>query len=165
MVRLCDIYDRIDIHNYILCKIKNIKNGGIEMSLADIFRELEEVKVEKDFSVADGEYVGIVEKLEYRTSQKGNPYFSFTVNLIEENKKYFGNLWLSDKSVKFSVSKFKSIIENLTGEQLTYQDFVNEQELVEKLNEKIAGIEVLLKLKTSDKGYQNFLMEKNEMPF
>ena len=135
------------------------------MSLADIFRELEEVKVEKDFSVADGEYVGIVEKLEYRTSQKGNPYFSFTVNLIEENRKYFGNLWLSDKSVKFSVSKFKSIIENLTGEQLTYQDFVNEQELVEKLNEKIAGIEVLLKLKTSDKGYQNFLMEKNEMPF
>lgn len=138
------------------------------MSLADIFKELEEVKAvkaEKDFSVADGEYVGIVEKLEYRTSQKGNPYFSFTVNLIEENKKYFGNLWLSDKSVKFSVSKFKSIIENLTGEQLTYEDFIDEKSLVEKLNEKIAGTEVLLKLKTSDKGFQNFLMEKNEMPF
>lgn len=135
------------------------------MSLADIFKELEEVKTEKDFSVADGEYVGIVEKLEYRTSQKGNPYFSFTVNLIEENKKYFGNLWLSDKSVKFSVSKFKSIIENLTGEQLTYQDFTDEKALVEKLNEKIVGTEVVLKLKTSDKGFQNFLMEKNEMPF
>ena len=135
------------------------------MSLADIFKELEEVKVEKDFSVADGEYVGIVEKLEYRTSQKGTPYFSFTVNLIEKNKKYFGNLWLSDKSVKFSVSKFKSIIENLTGEQLTYEDFIDEKSLVEKLNEKIAGTEVLLKLKTSDKGFQNFLMEKNEMPF
>lgn len=135
------------------------------MSLADIFKELEEVKVEKDFSVADGEYVGIVEKLEYRTSQNGNPYFSFTVNLIEENKKYFGNLWLTDKSVKFSVAKFKSIIENLTGEQLTYQDFTDEKALVEKLNEKIVGTEVLLKLKTSDKGFQNFLMEKNEMPF
>lgn len=135
------------------------------MSLADIFKELEDVKVEKDFTIADGDYVGIIEKLEYRTSQNGNPYFSFTVNLIEENKKYFGNLWLTDKSVKFSLGKFKSIIENLTGEQLTYQDFVNEQELVEKLNEKIAGVEVLLKLKTSDKGFQNFTMEKNEMPF
>lgn len=135
------------------------------MSLADIFKELEEVKVEKDFSVKDGEYVGIVEKLEYRTSQKGNPYFSFTVNLIEENKKYFGNLWLTDKSVKYSLSKFKSIIENLTGEQLTYQDFTDEKALVEKLNEKIVGTEVVLKLKTSNKGYQNFLMEKNEMPF
>lgn len=135
------------------------------MSLADIFRELEEIKVEKDFSVKDGEYVGIIEKLEYRTSQNGNPYFSFTVNLIEENKKYFGNLWLTDKSVKFSVSKFKSIIENLTGEQLTYQDFTDEKALVEKLNEKIVGTEVLLKLKTSDKGFQNFLMEKSEMPF
>lgn len=135
------------------------------MSLADIFKELEEIKVEKDFSVADGEYVGIVEKLEYRTSQNGNPYFSFTVNLIEQNKKYFGNLWLTDKSVKFSVAKFKSIIENLTGEQLTYEDFIDEKALVEKLNEKIVGTEVLLKLKTSDKGFQNFLMEKSEMPF
>lgn len=135
------------------------------MSIADIFKELEEVKVEKDFSVADGEYVGIIEKLEHRTSQKGNPYFSFTVNLIEENKKYFGNLWLTDKSIKFSVSKFKNIIENLTGEQLTYQDFINEKALIEKLNEKIVGTEVLLKLKTSDKGFQNFLMEKSEMPF
>lgn len=135
------------------------------MSLADIFKELEEVKVEKDFSIADGEYVGIVEKLEYRTSQKGNPYFSFTVNLIEENKKYFGNLWLTDKSIKFSLSKFKSIVENLTGEQLTYQDFTDEKALVEKLNEKIVGTEVVLKLKTSNKGFQNFLMEKSEMPF
>lgn len=135
------------------------------MSLADIFKELEEVKTEKDFTIADGEYVGIVEKLEYRTSQKGNPYFSFTVNLIEENKKYFGNLWLTDKSVKFSVSKFKSIVENLTGEQLTYEDFIEETALVEKLNEKIVGTEVVLKLKTNDKGFQNFLMEKNEMPF
>ena len=138
------------------------------MSLADIFKELEEVKVEKDlkdFSMADGEYVGIVEKLEYRTSQKGNPYFSFIVNLIEENKKYFGNLWLTDKSVKFSLGKFKSIIENLTGEQLTYQDFTDEKALVEKLNEKIVGTEVVLKLKTSNKGFQNFLMEKSEMPF
>ena len=135
------------------------------MSLADIFKELEEVKVEKDFTIADGEYTGIIEKLEYRTSQNGNPYFSFTVNLIEENKKYFGNLWLTDKSIKFSLSKFKSIIENLTGTPLTVEDFVNEQELVEKLNEKIVGTEVVLKLKTSDKGFQNFLMEKSEMPF
>lgn len=135
------------------------------MSLADIFKELEEVKTEKDFTIADGEYVGIVEKLEYRTSQNGNPYFSFTVNLIEQNKKYFGNLWLTDKSIKFSLGKFKSIIENLTGEQLTYEDFIDEKALVEKLNEKIAGTEVILKLKTSDKGFQNFLMEKNEMPF
>jgi hypothetical protein len=135
------------------------------MSLADIFKELEEVKTEKDFTITDGEYVGIVEKLEYRTSQNGNPYFSFTVNLIEENKKYFGNLWLTDKSIKFSLSKFKSIVENLTGEQLTYQDFTDEKALVEKLNEKIVGTEVVLKLKTSDKGFQNFLMEKNEMPF
>lgn len=138
------------------------------MSLADIFKELEEVKVEKDlkdFSMADGEYTGIIEKLEYRISQKGNPYFSFTVNLIEENKKYFGNLWLSEKSVKFSVAKFKSIIENLTGEQLTYEDFIDEKALVEKLNEKIVGTEVVLKLKTNDKGFQNFLMEKSEMPF
>ena len=138
------------------------------MNIADVFKELEEVKAvkaEKDFSVADGEYVGIVEKLEYRTSQNGNPYFSFTVNLIEENKKYFGNLWLTDKSVKYSLSKFKSIIENLTGEQLTYQDFTDEKILVEKLNEKIVGTEVLLKLKTSNKGFQNFLMEKSEMPF
>ena len=136
------------------------------MSLADIFKELEEVKTEKDFTIADGEYVGIVEKLEYRTStQKGTPYFSFTVNLIEKNKKYFGNLWLSDKSIEFSLSKFKSIIENLTGEQLTYQDFTDEKALIEKLNEKIVGTEVVLKLKTSDKGFQNFLMEKSEMPF
>ncbi len=135
------------------------------MSLADIFKELEEVKAEKDFSVKDGEYVGIVEKLEYRTSQNGNPYFSFTVNLIEQNKKYFGNLWLSEKSVKFSVAKFKSIIENLTGTPLTVEDFIDEKALVEKLNEKIVGTEVVLKLKTSDKGFQNFLMEKSEMPF
>jgi hypothetical protein len=135
------------------------------MSLADIFKELEEVKVEKDFTIADGEYTGIIEKLEYRTSQNGNPYFSFTVNLIEENKKYFGNLWLTDKSIKFSLSKFKSIIENLTNEQLTYEDFIDEKALVEKLNEKIVGTEVVLKLKTSDKGFQNFLMEKSEMPF
>lgn len=135
------------------------------MSLADIFKELEEVQVEKDFSVKDGEYVGIVEKLEYRTSQNGNPYFSFTVNLIEENKKYFGNLWLTDKSIKFSLSKLKSIVENLTGTQLTAEDFIDEKALVEKLNEKIVGTEVVLKLKTSDKGFQNFLMEKNEMPF
>ena len=135
------------------------------MNLADVFKELEEIKVEKDFSVKDGEYVGIVEKLEYRTSQKGNPYFSFTVNLIEENKKYFGNLWLTDKSVKFSVSKFKSIIENLTGTPLTAEDFIDEKALIEKLNEKIVGTEVLLKLKTSNKGFQNFLMEKSEMPF
>ena len=135
------------------------------MSLADIFKELEEVKAEKDFSVKDGEYVGIVEKLEYRISQNGNPYFSFTVNLIEQNKKYFGNLWLSEKSVKFSVAKFKSIIENLTGTPLTVEDFIDEKSLVEKLNEKIVGTEVILKLKTSDKGFQNFLMEKNEMPF
>lgn len=135
------------------------------MSLADIFKELEEVKTEKDFTIADGEYTGIIEKLEYRTSQNGNPYFSFTVNLIEENKKYFGNLWLTDKSIKFSLGKFKSIIENLTGEQLTYQDFTDEKVLVEKLNEKIVGTEVVLKLKTSNKGFQNFLMEKSEMPF
>ena len=135
------------------------------MSLADIFKELEEVKVEKDFTIADGEYTGIIEKLEYRTSQNGNPYFSFTVNLIEENKKYFGNLWLTDKSIKFSLSKFKSIIENLTNEQLTYEDFIDEKASIEKLNEKIVGTEVVLKLKTSDKGFQNFLMEKSEMPF
>ena len=135
------------------------------MNLADIFKQLEDVKVEKDFTIADGEYVGIVEKLEFRRNEKGTQWFSFTVNLLEENKKYFANLFLTDKTIRFNLQKFKNLVENLTGEILTAEDFINEIELANKLSEKLAGIEVTLILETNKNGFQNFSMEKNEMPF
>ena len=136
------------------------------MSLADVFRELEDTGwQEKDYKIKDGEYCGIIEKLEFRKNEKGTQWFSFTVNLLEENKKYFANLFLTDKTIKFNLQKFKDIIEKLTQEKLTANDFLNEIELCEKLTEKLAGTEVTLILETNKNGFQNFSMEKNEMPF
>ena len=138
------------------------------MSLADIFTQLETTDFtteKKDFSLKDGEYDGVIEKLEFKTNAKGTQWFSFTVNLIEENKKYFANLFMTEKTVKWNLQKFKNLVENLTGEILTAEDFINEIELANKLSEKLAGIEVTLILETNKNGFQNFNMEKNEMPF
>lgn len=138
------------------------------MSLADIFKQLETTDFtteKKDFSLKDGEYDGVIEKLEFKTNAKGTQWFSFTVNLIEENKKYFANLFMTEKTVKWNLQKFKNLVENLTGEILTAEDFINEIELANKLSEKLAGIEVTLILETNKNGFQNFNMEKNEMPF
>ncbi len=137
------------------------------MSLADIFKELEttDFTEKKDFSLKDGEYTGIIEKLEFRKNEKGTQWFSFTVNLIEENKKYFANLFLTDRTIRFNLQKFKTLVETLTNETLTAEDFINETELANKLSEKLAGTEVTLVLETNKNGFQNFTMEKNEMPF
>lgn len=135
------------------------------MSLADIFKELEEVKAEKDFSVVDGTYDGIIEKLEFKTNTKGTQWFSFTVNLITENKKYFANLFLTEKTVKWNLTKFRDIIKNLTGETLVAEDFVNEVALAQRLNDEVAGKEVTLVLETNKNGFQNFKFETDEMPF
>lgn len=137
------------------------------MSLADIFRELEDTgwKEKDDYKVKDGEYYGVIEKLEFRKNEKGTQWFSFTVNLIAENKKYFANLFMTDKTIRFNLQKFKTLVETLTNETLTAEDFINEIELANKLSEKLAGIEVTLILETNKNGFQNFSMEKNEMPF
>ncbi|WP_336162732.1 hypothetical protein [Fusobacterium polymorphum] len=135
------------------------------MSLADIFKELEDAKVEKDFTIADGTYDGIIEKLEFKTNAKGTQWFSFTVNLITENKKYFANLFMTEKTAKWNLTKFRDIIKNLTAETLVAEDFINEVELANKLNEKIAGTEVTLILKTNKNGFQNFNFETDEIPF
>ena len=138
------------------------------MSIADIFRELEDTgwkEKKDDYKLKDGEYYGVIEKLEFRKNEKGTQWFSFTVNLIEENKKYFANLFLTDKTIRFNLQKFKTLVETLTNETLTADDFINEIELANKLSEKIAGTEVTLILQTNKNGFQNFLMEKSEMPF
>ena len=137
------------------------------MSLADIFKELEttDFTEKKDFSLKDGEYTGIIEKLEFRRNEKGTQWFSFTVNLIEKNKKYFANLFLTDRTIRFNLQKFKTLVETLTNETLTAEDFINETELANKLSEKLAGTEVTLVLKTNKNGFQNFKFETDEMPF
>ena len=137
------------------------------MSLADIFKELEttDFTEKKDFGLKDGEYTGIIEKLEFRRNEKGTQWFSFTVNLIEKNKKYFANLFLTDRTIRFNLQKFKTLVETLTNETLTAEDFINETELANKLSEKLAGTEVTLVLKTNKNGFQNFKFETDEMPF
>ena len=138
------------------------------MSLADIFKELETTDFtteKKDFSLKDGTYDGVIEKLEFKTNAKGTQWFSFTVNLIAENKKYFANLFMTEKTVKWNLTKFRDIIKNLTGEALTAEDFLNEVALAQRLDAEIVGKEVTLILETNKNGFQNFLMEKNEMPF
>ena len=137
------------------------------MSLADIFKELEttDFTEKKDFSLKDGEYTGIIEKLEFRRNEKGTQWFSFTVNLIEENKKYFANLFMTEKTAKWNLTKFRDIIKSLTGESLTAEDFVNEVALAQRLDAEIVGKEVTLVLETKKNGFQNFKFEIDEMPF
>lgn len=137
------------------------------MSLADIFKELEttDFTEKKDFTLKDGEYDGVIEKLEFKTNAKGTQWFSFTVNLIAENKKYFANLFLTEKTVKWNLQKFRDIIKNFTGETLVADDFVNEVALAQRLDAEIAGKEVTLVLKTNKNGFQNFNFETDEMPF
>ena len=137
------------------------------MSLADIFKELEttDFTEKKDFSLKDGEYDGVIEKLVFKTNAKGTQWFSFTVNLIAENKKYFANLFMTEKTAKWNLTKFRNIIKSLTGEALTAEDFMNEVELAQRLNNDVAGKEVTLILETNKNGFQNFKFETDEMPF
>ena len=135
------------------------------MSLADIFKELEDAKVEKDFTIADGTYDGIIEKLEFKTNAKGTQWFSFTVNLITENKKYFANLFMTEKTAKWNLTKFRDIIKSLTGEALTAEDFMNEVALAQRLNDNVVGKEITLVLETNKNGFQNFKFETDKMPF
>ena len=75
------------------------------------------------------------------------------------------NFTLGKYSSEYKCKKVKGEIVEDWYRVTLVKDFTDEKALVEKLNEKIVGTEVVLKLKTSDKGFQNFLMEKNEMPF
>lgn len=138
------------------------------MSLADIFKELETTDFtteKKDFSLKDGTYDGVIEKLEFKTNAKGTQWFSFTVNLIAENKKYFANLFMTEKTAKWNLTKFRDIIKNLTGESLTAEDFMNEVALAQRINDDVVGKEVTLVLETNKNGFQNFKFETDEMPF
>lgn len=138
------------------------------MSLADIFKQLETIDFtteKKDFSLKDGTYDGVIEKLEFRKNEKGTQWFSFTVNLIAENKKYFANLFLTDKTVKWNLQKFRDIIKSLTAETLVAEDFLNEVALAQRLNDEVVGKEVTLVLETNKNGFQNFKFETDEMPF
>ena len=138
------------------------------MSLADIFKELETTDFtteKKDFNLKDGKYDGVIEKLEFKTNAKGTQWFSFTVNLIAENKKYFANLFMTEKTAKWNLTKFRDIIKSLTGESLTAEDFVNEDALAQRLNNDIVGKEVTLVLETNKNSFQNFKFETDEMPF
>lgn len=138
------------------------------MSLADIFKELETTDFtteKKDFNLKDGKYDGVIEKLEFKTNAKGTQWFSFTVNLIAENKKYFANLFMTEKTAKWNLTKFRDIIKSLTGESLTAEDFVNEVALAQRLNNDIVGKEVTLVLETNKNSFQNFKFETDEMPF
>ena len=122
------------------------------MSIADIMAELEAQDwkagdKETDFSVADGVYEGVIEGLEYNENEKGTQWFSFTVNLINENKKYFANVYFS--------GKMAAIIYNLTGEALTSLDFANEIALAQRLNDELIGKDVVIEL-TTKKEFQNF---------
>lgn len=138
------------------------------MSLADIFKELETTDFtteKKDFSLKDGTYDGIIEKLEFKTNAKGTQWFSFTVNLIAENKKYFASLFMTEKTAKWNLTKFRDIIKSLTGEALTAEDFMNEVALAQRLNDHVVGKEITLVLETNKNGFQNFKFETDEMPF
>lgn len=130
------------------------------MSIADIMAELEAQDwkagdKETDFSVADGTYEGVIEGLEYKENEKGTQWFSFTVNLIAENKKYFANVYVSGKMAIHNLKKFTNIILNLTGEALTSMDYANEVALTQRLNDILVGKEVIIEL-TTKKDFQNF---------
>lgn len=130
------------------------------MSIADIMAELEAQDwkagdKETDFSVADGVYEGVIEGLEYKENEKGTQWFSFTINLINENKKYFANIYFSGKMAAMNLKKFINIILNLTGEALTSMDFANEVALTQRLNDELIGKEVVIEL-TTRKDFQNF---------
>lgn len=134
------------------------------MSIMDIFAELEKDGWKAgdnadDYSVKDGTYEGIIENLEFRQNEKGTEWFSFTVNLLTENKKYFANLYLTGKMAQFNLKKFVNYIYVLTGEMLTANDFINEIALCNRLKEVIKGKEVLIKLTTKN-NFQNFEFEK-----
>ena len=98
---------------------------------------------------------GVIEGLEYKENEKGTQWFSFTVNLINENKKYFANVYFSGKMAAMNLKKFINIIYNLTGEALTSLDFANEVALAQRLNDELIGKDVVIEL-TTKKEFQNF---------
>ncbi|CAL7910119.1 hypothetical protein [Fusobacterium necrophorum] len=136
------------------------------MSIADIMAELEKkgwkAGDNENDNPADGIYEGIIEEILFNTNEKGTQWFSFKVNLLSENRSHLASLFLTGKMASANLKKFINIVLNLTGEALSAIDFVNEEALAEKLTEQLAGTEVVIELKTSKNGFQNFQFKFEE---
>lgn len=122
------------------------------MSIADIMAELEAQNWKAGDSEidnpADGIYDAVIEGIEFKQNEKGTQWFSFKLNLIQEQRPYNANIYFSGKMAHANLKKFTNIILNLTGESLTSLDFANEVALAQKLNDELVGSEVVIELIT-----------------
>lgn len=129
------------------------------MSIADLMAELEAQNWKAGDSEidnpADGLYDAVIEGLEFKQNEKGTQWFSFKLNLIQEQRPYNANIYFSGKMAQANLKKFTNIIFNLTGESLTALDFANEVALAQSLSDILVGTEVVIELSTK-KDFQNF---------
>ena len=109
----------------------------------------------------DGVYEAAVTAFEFTESKNtGTQWFRFVLQILtggQEGKKYYANLWLSDKSIKRTVKALKKYAWAMSI-NLDDGDFADTDSLVEKMQDAI-GLQITLTLETSGKGkdaYQNW---------
>lgn len=151
-----------------MSNINKEENNNLMSLMGEIYGEgfdREKDAVTDYEEIPDGVYSAVVEKFEHKTSENtGNSWFCFWLQITSGNyqgKKYFANLWLTEKAAKTSLKKLSKYA-FFMGIDIQPQDLADIKSLVNKMNDEEAGavgVECTLTLKSSgsgDKKYTNW---------
>lgn len=115
-------------------------------------------------NLPDGTYHALLEKVEFRSNDKGTQWISFEFSVLEEGdnlgRLMWDNRWFTEKSEDRSI---KSVIKTAHdfGYELPAEAFVDLDTLAEYLN-SMAGEQAMVTQKTNKSGFTNYTLEPVE---
>lgn len=114
-------------------------------------------------SKPDGDYTVVIDNIKLKTSEKGTEWFAFTLNVLDgeyANEKFYVNLFLTEKTVKGTLSKIMNLINSL-GYTVQLDMFADKDSILNILKETVGETTILTK-KTSNNGFINYSFKGGE---
>lgn len=106
----------------------------------------------------DGDYPVVIEKVALKTSDStGTEWYSFALKIVDGDfieEKFYVNLYLTEKTVKATLSKIMKLIKSL-GYEIDLQMF-NDKNTIEAGLQSLIGERTILSKQTSKGGFINY---------
>lgn len=140
------------------------------MSILDLIQEVTMAGYSATEDVADGfenledgTYEGYVSDFYHKENDKGTEWFGFEITIpSENNRKYWGNLFLAKKMAVVNFKKTLNYIYKMSDVEMQATDFADIETGVETAKNAVVGAQVLLTLKTNKNDFQTFNLEVTE---
>lgn len=109
----------------------------------------------------DGDYLCNIDSIALKESETGTQWINFVLTVLDGDyveEKFYVNYWLTEKSVKGSITKIMQVISSF-GYTPSVDMFETYDILATTLSDNLVNSQVKLNKKTSAKGFINYTLD------